>query len=127
MKMRAQVDLKNRWQCLVVSAYMAILCGIIFSPVFAQFDIDTNWRRTNRGWEYAHAVQPANMHTGVVSARFEGSRTYRTMGKLHGIVLPIAVCSFLITFSCWSLIGVQNEAMARLQRQSHGNPSRAVE
>ncbi len=112
MKIRARVDLSKRWRPIILAAYLILLGGFAMKQLAAQVDEHSEWRRTVRGWEYAHAVQASSTPIFVPN----GSPSPSAIGtayQLHRMVLPIAVSSFIITFSCWLLIGIPNRAIVR--------------
>ena len=113
MKIRARVTLSGKWRSIALSIYLAILCGLMLSPLFAQFDDQGTCRRTSRGWEYAHAVQASFDSSRITPSQNAESSLGSTMGRCHSYALPIAVSSFFVTFGCWLLIGVPNRGIIR--------------
>lgn len=78
----------------------------------AQVDKHSEWRRTVRGWEYAHAIQASSTPVFVPLSSPSPS-AFGTAYQLHRMLLPIAVSSFIVTFSCWLLIGIPNRGIVR--------------
>jgi hypothetical protein len=86
---------------------------------------EDGWRRTTRGWEYAHAVQivPESLRTknsnSLVSAKSSSAGTpTRSARKSPWFVwqsyaLPLAAGAFFVSFSWWLLIDVPNHAIVR--------------
>ena len=112
MKIKARVDLSKRWRSVLLAAYMTLLVGFAMKQLAAQFDEHNEWRRTVRGWEYAHAIQ-ASSSPVFVPPSSPAPSVFGTAYQLHRIVLPIAVSSFIVTFSCWLLIGIPNRGIVR--------------
>ena len=86
---------------------------------------EDGWRRTTRGWEYAHAVPivPENLrspkNTSPVSTRAPSARTPARSAKKslwfvwQSYALPLAAGTFFVSFSWWLLIDVPNKAIVR--------------
>ena len=86
---------------------------------------EDGWRRTTRGWEYAHAVpivsenlrSPKN--TSPVSTQATSARTRARSAKKslwfvwQSYALPVAAGTFFVSFSWWLLIDVPNKAIVR--------------
>ena len=101
--------------------------AILTTQSFAQDEprSEDGWRRTTRGWEYAHAVPivPENLrspkNTSPVSTQASSVRTpARSVKKSVWFVwqsyaLPVAAGTFLVSFSWWLLIDVPNKAIVR--------------
>ena len=113
MKTRARVDLSERWRSIAFSFYVAILLGLMLKPLVAQLDDQGSWRRTNRGWECAHAVQKSFSTKTVPPPKENASLRTSSIGRLHVHVLPVAVACFFLTFGCWLLIGVPNHGIVK--------------
>jgi hypothetical protein len=115
MRIRARVDLSKRWHALLFSTYIALLGGIAMGQLIAQVDkadSPDEWRKTVRGWEYAHAIQSSSTPIFVSPASVQPS-ALSDLRQWHRIALPIALSSFLGTFGCWLLIGVPNRAIVK--------------
>lgn len=112
MKTRVRVDISKRWQYLFLALCIAIFGGLAIEQLIAQVDGQNAWRRTVRGWEYAHSVQASSSPTFRSTVPSEPSALSSTR-QWHRIILPIAVGSFLVTFSCWLLVGVPNRGIIR--------------
>ena len=112
MKIKVRVDLSKRWRVFLFAAYMTLLSGLAVEQLVAQVDDQNAWRRTVRGWEYAHAIPPSpspNFH----STTDAGPCKISSVHQGHRIVLPIAVSSFIVTFGCWLLVGVSNRGIVK--------------
>jgi len=112
MRIKVRVDLTKRWHALLFSAYVAILGGLAIEQLIAQVERPDDWRKTVRGWEYAHAIQ-ANSTPVFVSPVTAEPSALSDLRQWHRIALPIAISSFLGTFGCWLLIGVPNRAIVK--------------
>lgn len=113
MRIKARVDLSKRWYSLLFSSYVAVLGGLAMGQLIAQvekLDKPDDWRKTVRGWEYAHAIQSSSTPIFVAPNPTEPS-ALSDLRQWHRIALPIALSSFLGTFGCWLLIGVPNRAI----------------
>ena len=112
MKIKVRVDLSKRWRVFLFAGYLSLLSGLAVEQLVAQVGDQNEWRRTVRGWEYAHAIQAnasPSFHPIPVS---EPSKT-SWVRQVHRIVLPIAVSSFIVTFGCWLLVEVSNRGIVR--------------
>jgi hypothetical protein len=115
MRIQARVDLSKKWHALLFSSYFAILGGFAMGHLIAQvekIDKPDEWRKTVRGWEYAHAIQANSTPVFESSIRPEPS-ALSDLRQWHRIALPIALSTFLGTFGCWLLIGIPNRAIVR--------------
>ena len=112
MKTRVRVDISKHWQYLFMSLCVAILGGFAIEQLTAQVDGQNAWRRTARGWEYAHSVQASSSPTFRSTVPSDPS-ALSSARQWHRIILPIALGSFLVTFSCWLLVGVPNRGIIR--------------
>jgi hypothetical protein len=115
MRIRARVDLSKRWHALLFSSYLALVGGVAMGQLIAQVDKaerPDEWRKTVRGWEYAHAIQSSSSPVFVTHVSVQPS-ALSDLHQWHRIALPIAVSSFLGTFGCWLLIGVPNRAIVK--------------
>jgi hypothetical protein len=114
MKIKARVDLSKRWRSILLASYLTLLGGFAMQQLSAQVQVDepNAWRRTVRGWEYAHAIQ-ASSSPVFVSPSSPSPSAFGTAYQLHRLLLPIAVSSFIVCFSCWLLIGIPNRGIVR--------------
>ena len=112
MKIRARVDLSKRWRFVFLAAYLALLGSFAMEQLSAQLTETNQWRRTVRGWEYAHSIQANSTPTFTSSSSDEPS-AISSIRQWHRIVLPIAISSFIVTFGCWLLIGIPNRGIVR--------------
>lgn len=112
MKIRARVDLSKRWQFIFLAAYLALLSGFAMEQLAAQIVEPSQWRRTVRGWEYAHSIQASSTPSFTPTSSYEPS-AISSIRQWHRIVLPIAISSFIVTFGCWLLIGIPNRGIVR--------------
>ena len=112
MKIRARVDVSKQWRFLFLAAYLAFLGGLSIEQLAAQVGDQSEWRRTVRGWEFAHAIQASSAPSFLPSDSHEYS-AISSIRQWHRIVLPIAVGSFIVTFGCWLLIGIPNRGIVR--------------
>ena len=113
MKIKARVDVSKRWRFIFLAAYLAFLGGLSMEQLVAQVGDQSEWRRTVRGWEYAHAIQASSAPSFVPSHPNDPS-AIRSIRQWHRIILPIAIGSFIVTFGCWLLIETPNRGMVRL-------------
>ena len=111
MKIRARVDLSKRWRFIFLAAYVAFLAGLSMEQLAAQVGDQSEWRRTARGWEYAHSIQ-SSAAPSFVPFNPHAPSAISSIHQWHRIVLPIAVGSFIVTFGCWLLIGIPNRGIA---------------
>ena len=112
MKIRARVDFSKRWRSIILASYLTLLVGYAMNPLAAQMEEQCQWRRTIRGWEYAHAIQ-ASSKPVFVPLSSDAPTATGSIHQWHRMVLPIAVSSFIATFSCWLLLGVPNRGIVR--------------
>ena len=112
MKIRARVEVSKRWRFIFLAVYIAFLSGLSMEQLDAQVGDQSEWRRTVRGWEFAHAIQASTAPSFVPSNPLEPS-AISSIRQWHRIVLPIAVGSFIVTFGCWLLIGIPNRGIIR--------------
>jgi len=89
-----------------------MLSGLAMEQLIAQVETPDNWRKTVRGWEYAHAIQASSRPVFVAPDPVEPS-ALSDLRQWHRIALPIALSSFLGTFGCWLLISVSNRAIVK--------------
>ena len=102
---------------------IAILCSHL--QVHGESASEDGWRRTSRGWEYAHAVQivpeslRAKKNNSLGLAKAPSSRTpTRSVRKSPWFVwqsyaLPLATGTFFVSFGWWLLVDVPNNAIVR--------------
>ena len=112
MRIRARVDLSKRWRFIFLAAYLGLLGSFAMEQLVAQLTEPNQWRRTVRGWEYAHSIQADSKPT-FAPTRFEEPSAISSIRQYHRIVLPIAISSFIVTFGCWLLIGIPNRGIVR--------------
>ena len=112
MRIRARVDLSKRWRFVFLAAYLALLGSFAMEQLSAQLMEPNQWRRTVRGWEYAHSIQ-ADSTPIFTPTRFDEPSVISSIRQWHRIVLPIAISSFIVTFGCWLLIGIPNRGIVR--------------
>ncbi len=112
MNNQARVELSKRWRVILVVAYLSLLSGLAKEQLVAQVGEQNDWRRTARGWEYAHAIQANNSPSFQPTSIAEPS-AISSVRQGHRIVLPIAVSSFILTFGCWLLLGIPNRGIVR--------------
>ncbi len=112
MKIRARVDVSKRWRFIFLAAYLAFLGGLSMEQLAAQVGDQSDWRRTVRGWEFAHAIQASSAPSFLPTYSHEPS-AINSIRQWHRIVLPIAVGSFIVTFGSWLLIGIPNRGIVR--------------
>jgi len=124
MKTRDRVDLSKRHYALGFAACFIFLTTVLLPVVQSQLSGQDPWRRTSRGWEYAHAVQSNAMDNSPPSILYssavgwpDSETSNERVRRWHRLVLPIAVSSFMVTFGGWLLISVPNLAILR-QRNS---------
>ena len=82
------------------------------SQLAAQVEEHSEWRRTVRGWEYAHAIQ-ASSTAVFIPPSSDTPLAFESIHKWHRMALPIAVSCFIVTFGCWLLIAVPNRGIVR--------------
>jgi hypothetical protein len=116
---------QNRTLAWLLAGHLAL--AILIAQSFAQSEprSEDGWRRTTRGWEYAHAVPivPESLRspkkTSVVSTQAPSVRKPRGSAKKspwfvgQSYALPLAAGTFLVSFSWWLLIDVPNKAIVR--------------
>ncbi len=112
MKIKARVDVSKRWRFIFLAAYLAFLGGLSMEQLVAQVGDQSQWRRTFRGWEYAHAIQ-ASSAPSFVSSNPHAPTAISSIRQWHRIILPIAIGSFIVSFGCWVLIEIPNRGMIR--------------
>lgn len=115
MRISARVDFSKQWHALLFSSYIALLGGVAIGQWIAQIDRaerPDEWRKTVRGWEYAHAIQSCSTPNFVAPVSSQPS-ALSDLRQWHRIALPIALSSFLGTFGTWLLIGVSNSAIVK--------------
>lgn len=93
---------------------------------------EEGWRRTTRGWEYAHAVQivPPSMRAKAATgqaAKGQGGVKNRSRelpqqsrypwARWHVYALPLAAGTFFISFGWWLLVDIPNRAIVRGLRE----------
>ncbi len=110
MIIRARVDVSKRWRLIFLTTYVVFLGGLSMEQLAGQVGGQSEWRRTVRGWEYAHAIQASSAPSFVPANPHEPS-AISSIRQWHRIVLPIAVGSFIVTFGCWLLIGIPNRGI----------------
>ncbi len=112
MQTKVRVDLSKRSHFLFFALCLAVLCGVVMQQLAAQVEEENAWRRTVRGWEYAHWVQNNSSPTFIPTMPGEPS-ALSSIRYWHRIALPVAVSSFLITFGCWVLLEIPNRGIVR--------------
>ena len=116
MKTKVRVDLSKRWRYFFLAFCLAVLGGFVIKQLAAQMDEQDNWRRTVRGWEFAHSVQRSSSPAFQSSIPSEPS-TLSSVRHWHRIALPLAVSSFMASFGCWVLLAVPNRGIVRRLEQ----------
>ncbi len=111
-KIRTRVDLARAWRSLAVAACLAVLCGLVGKQLVAQQNDEWTWRRTNRGWEYAHSIPMATQPSTPTATQRGRPETSLAVQQYH-IALPLALFSFIVSFSYWSLREVPNRGILR--------------
>lgn len=112
MNIKARVDLSIRWRFLLATACTSILAGLATKQLVAQEQEQNDWRRTAKGWEYAHAIQ-ANHSPTFQPTSISEPPAISSVRQWHRIVLPIAASSFILTFGSWLLQGIPNRGIVR--------------
>lgn len=112
MNIKARVDLSIRWRFFLVAACTSLFAGLATKQLIAQESEQNDWRRTVRGWEYAHAIQ-ANHSPSFQPTSISEPPAISSLHQWHRIVLPIAASSFILTFGCWLLLGIPNRGIVR--------------
>ena len=112
MNIKARVELSNRWRVILVAACTSLLAGLATKQLVAQVGEQNDWRRTARGWEYAHAIQVNHSPSFQPTSISEPPAT-SLLCQCHRIVLPIAASSFILTLGCWLLLGIPNRGIVR--------------
>lgn len=112
MKIRLRVDLSKRWRFIFLAAYLALLGSFAMEQLAAQLTETNQWRRTVQGWEFAHSIQ-ADTKPTFAPIRSDEPSALSSIRQWHRIVLPIAICSFIVSFGCWLLIGIPNRGIVR--------------
>jgi hypothetical protein len=116
---------QNRTLAWLLAAPLAF--AILTAHSFAQSEprSEDGWRRTTRGWEYAHAVPivPENLRspkkTSIVSTHATSVSTPTRSARKslwfvwQSYALPLAAGTFFVSFSWWLLIDVPNKAIVR--------------
>ena len=116
MKTKVRVDLSKRWRYFFLALYLAVLSGIVVEQLAAQMDGQDNWRRTVRGWEFAHSVQRSSSHAFRSSIPCAPT-ALSSVRQWHRIALPLAVSSFMASFGCWVLLAIPNRGIVRRLEQ----------
>ncbi len=114
MKIETRVALSKTCRVLLFATFMAITSSFDVHQLVAQAS-DDGWRRTNRGWEYAHSI-PFNTKSKVFMAASHIQVANNTNTQWHRVVLPVAIFSFIVSFSYWSLVEVKNRGIIRRLR-----------
>jgi len=122
---------KNKEMIRAWFFFVSVIPFALVVPLYVQGESpsEDGWRRTTRGWEYAHAVQivPPSMRgdeakstvfskdsSSVSSRGILGSSTSKSPWfGWHVYALPLAAGTFFVSFGWWLLVDIPNRGIVR--------------
>jgi len=122
---------KNKEMIRAWFFFVAVILFVLVVPFDIQGESpsEDGWRRTTRGWEYAHAVQivPPSMRGDEAKSTVfsKDSLSVSSRGILgfssskspcfgwHVYALPLAAGTFFVSFGWWLLVDIPNRGIVR--------------
>ena len=104
MKIKTRVDLSRSWRFLLFATYLSVLGGLIAKQIVAQEAEEGTWRRTSRGWEYAHSV-PMKASKAAAAPGLDNKRKAAKGSQLTLNFIESHCRSLFLASSCHSATG----------------------